>query len=160
MDRLPQGYENRNDPGDVRSLFNPAPRRSPDDREDRRSAALARIALELSHRELAALVTRAGADDPDVVGALAWDGVDADDLRALLTGRLTSGRQLAALRDRARLVVVAETREQADNAIRQLRFDPDKVAIHVDAAAACRVFERFRDAGEDVELVFLGQAFR
>ena len=138
----------------------PIKRNHPDDREDRRTAALARIALGLSHRELAALVARAGAGDPDVIGALAWDGVDADDLRALLAGRLTSGRQLDALRDRARLVVVAETRERCDDANRQLRFDPDKVAIHVDAAAARRVFERFRDAGEDVELVFLGQAVR
>lgn len=66
----------------------PVNRNDSDDHEARRTASLAKIALELSHPEIAALVARAGAGDPGVVGALDWNGLAVDDLRDLLQTRV------------------------------------------------------------------------
>jgi len=73
------------------SLFEKSPYRNSqhtkNESKDRRVAAITHIARSATPREIAWLIAKVAAGDPDVTSALALDGVHVDDLRELLRGQ-------------------------------------------------------------------------
>ena len=162
ISRLPQPLANPKSPS---RTLNPIHGRDHES-ADRRVAALARVAQELSPKQITSIITKAVAGDPETTSALAWDGVSVDDLRQLLRGQASS-QMLDQFSWRGRwkgtepkLFIVAPDEETGLEFMSRQRLDPFRSFVYADAAECRRDVSINERAGVSVEVVIIGQAVR
>ncbi len=148
------------------SLFEKSPYRNSqhtqNESEDRRVKAIAYIAKAATPREIAWLIAKAAAGDPEVLNELALGGVDVDNLRELLRGQ--GGAQILDqfrwtgrwVGTQPRLFILADSEERGLALIEREGLDPYRVFTYIDAAEVRRDVAANDAAGVQVEVVIIG----